>query len=458
MGLGKTRASCAAVLVTNSLPCLVLCQSGLRLSWKEEILKLDPDLNVLVPDSPTPLPPSFDFVIISFSNLKEWAPELLNGIFRFLIIDEAHSFKNERELSKNKSTILRHNLINRVDITAHRTEIIFEIAREIPRVTLLTGTPILNRPKDLFNLLSLTNHRLAKNYTKFTKKYCDGHLGRHGWNAEGASNLTDLRQKIHNHVLRRTKSMALLLPKKEIKVQYITPTQSFLNSYRIAFSDYIEHLTATGQMTRTQKMFVSQRLMKFNLLRKITSCAKVPFVAEAVSRHRGKSIVFTAFHETSRLLKLAIEKRGLRVLVFSGRLNEKEKDEIIRKFQTDPQFDVLISNIEAGKTGITVTSANLCVFCDLTFSPSSHLQAEDRIYRIGQDKPVTVIYFAMNVPVEMRTMQNLSQKRRVILEMFSDDSMTRSVDVESSFLPELEQEILQSVRDGQSSLYAPVTA
>src|SRR5688500_5132276 len=79
---------------------------------------------------------------------------------------------------------------------------------------MLTGTPLTNRPRDLFVLLQLARHPMAKSFLTFAKRYCAAVHNGYGWVTDGASNLDELRVQLHGVMLRRTKDKVLDLPPK----------------------------------------------------------------------------------------------------------------------------------------------------------------------------------------------------------------------------------------------------
>ena len=79
---------------------------------------------------------------------------------------------------------------------------------------LLTGTPLTNRPRDLFVLLQLVGHPLGRSFLSFAKRYCAAEKTDYGWKTDGASNLEELTVQLHGVMLRRSKDQVLTLPPK----------------------------------------------------------------------------------------------------------------------------------------------------------------------------------------------------------------------------------------------------
>jgi SNF2 family DNA or RNA helicase len=109
---------------------------------------------------------------------------------------------------------------------ALRTKTFNDFSTSVKKLWLLTGTPITNRPMDFYNLLSLAQHRIARNWVGFVIRYCAGRQffgkgGRKIWDTKGSSNLDELREFTTDVILRRRKEEVLDLPEKIIQPLYL---------------------------------------------------------------------------------------------------------------------------------------------------------------------------------------------------------------------------------------------
>ena len=100
--------------------------------------------------------------------------------------------------------------------------------------------------------------------------------------------------------------------------------------------------------------------------------------------------------------------------------NTRKRQESVDKFQTDPKIKIFIANIIAGGVGITLTAAECVIMNDLSFVPSHHGQAEDRCYRIGQEKNVLVYYPIFENTIEMIVYNILNKKKSIIDQVLGD--------------------------------------
>jgi len=154
MGLGKTKQAIHAAV---EQPVLIVCPASLRLNWKREIEDVYPDHNVVVLRTKSDGEEKARWYIVNYDILYKWVEWAKNMNFPTTILDEAHYIK-----SKSK-----------------RSEQALELVKDIPNVYLLTGTPILNRPIEMFNMLKAIKHPLGKLRTTFARRTDENARQRH---------------------------------------------------------------------------------------------------------------------------------------------------------------------------------------------------------------------------------------------------------------------------------------
>lgn len=403
MGLGKTTAAVIASLESGAKKVLIVCPATLKINWAREIQNYT-DRRILIVEG-RKWGSTFDFYIINYDILKNYHStnkndsedmKLLESVgFDLAIVDEAHYISNN---------------------TAQRTRLLNDILDKIPKVWLLTGTPITSRPINYFNLLKIVDSPLTLNWQSYVYRYCKGYQFRVGnrkvWNTSGASNLDELRERTKNVVLRRLKTDILDLPDK-----IITPVFLDLKS-----TDYNEELEEFMKISKENKKDESlsitiNRLMK---VRQIIAEEKVKYTCELIDKfieQDKKVIVFTNFTNTLDLLHEKYKKNSV---ILDGRMSKIKRQESVDKFQNEKKYKVFISNIVAGGVGITLTAAEGVIMNDLSFVPAHHSQAEDRAYRIGQKNSVLVYYPIFENTIEMIVYNILNKKKNIIDQVMGD--------------------------------------
>ena len=187
MGLGKTRQAVLAMTeAAPKGPWLVVCPASVKLNWAREIELARPGsaVHVIGQSPPDEFP---GWVIVNYDLLGKHIGDLLLRDFAGVVFDEAHYLKNH---TSQRSRLGRQLLSE---------------ASSRPVSYLLTGTPLTNRPRDLFVLLQLIDHPLGRSFLSFAKRYCDARHNGYGWVTDGASNIEELTVQLHGVMLRRTK-------------------------------------------------------------------------------------------------------------------------------------------------------------------------------------------------------------------------------------------------------------
>jgi SWI/SNF-related matrix-associated actin-dependent regulator 1 of chromatin subfamily A len=403
MGLGKTTSTIIAALETGAKKILIICPATLKINWKREIENYSKK-SVFIAEGKN-FETNHDFVIINYDIIKNFhdskkkgESKILEGKFDLVIVDEAHYIKNAQ---------------------AQRTKLINDIVKDIERVWLLTGTPMTSRPIDYFNLLSLVDSPVAKNWMAYVVRYCAGYQFKVGprkvWNVMGASNLEELRDRTTNTILRRLKEDVLDLPEK-----IITPIYLRLKSkeYENLMGEYYEWYRSkpdesnslTVQFTKLTK--VRQVIANEKTLQTIE-------LAENIIEQGKKVIIFCNFTES---LDTIVQHFGKSAVKVNGSMSKVERQNSVDRFQEDEKVKVFVGNIKAAGVGITLTAAEAVIMNDLSFLPSDHSQAEDRAYRIGQKNNVLVYYPLFENTIEGLIYDILMAKKQVIATVMGDNA------------------------------------
>jgi SNF2 family DNA or RNA helicase len=410
MGVGKSTSAVIGALESGAKKILIVCPASLKINWEREI-KNYTDRRILLIEGKK-WGSTFDFYIINYDILKNFhttdksedseAYKLIaKENFELAIVDEAHYISNA---------------------TAQRTKLLNDILEKIPRVWLLTGTPMTSRPINYFNLLKIVESPLALNWQSYVRRYCAGYQFKVGakkiWNTSGAANLDELREKTKNLVLRRMKTDILDLPEKIIAPVYLELKNTF-------YDDELEDfMRITKENKQNESISVTlNRLMK---IRQLIAIEKIQYTCELIDKfieQDKKVIVFTNFTAT---LDEIHEKYKKNSVTLDGRMSKEKRQESVDKFQTNDKIKIFISNIIAGGVGITLTAAEGVIMNDLSFVPAHHSQAEDRAYRHGQKNSVLVYYPVFENTIEIQIYNMLQKKKNIIDQVMGDGEYSES--------------------------------
>jgi SWI/SNF-related matrix-associated actin-dependent regulator 1 of chromatin subfamily A len=405
MGLGKTTSTIIAALETGAKKILIICPATLKINWKREIENYS-DRSIFISEGKQ-FSTEDDFVIVNYDIIKNFHDPkkkdeslILMSKFDLIIIDEAHYIKNAQ---------------------AQRTKLINDITKSVDRLWLLTGTPMTSRPIDYFNLLSLIDSPVAKNWMAYVIRYCAGFQFKVGprkiWNVQGASNLEELRDRTSGLTLRRLKENVLDLPDK-----IITPVYLRLKSkvYEEVMGEYYNWYEKNPEESKS----LTVQFTKLTKVRQIIADEKISQtieIAENIIEQDKKVIIFCNF--TDSLNKIT-EHFGKSAVKLDGSMSKVERQFSVDQFQENDKIKVFVGNIKAAGVGITLTSGEAAIFNDLSFLPSDHAQAEDRAYRYGQKNNVLVYYPIFENTIEGIIYDILNNKKQVIATVMGDNQST----------------------------------
>jgi SWI/SNF-related matrix-associated actin-dependent regulator 1 of chromatin subfamily A len=404
MGLGKTTSAVIASLESSAQKVLIVCPASLKINWQREISNYS-NRKILIVEG-RKWGSTFDFYIINYDIIKNYHTTdksedsedyklLVNAGFDLAIVDEAHYISNN---------------------TAQRTRLLNDVLEKIPKVWLLTGTPMTSRPINYFNLLKIVESPLTLNWQSYVRRYCAGYQFRVGnrkvWNTSGASNLDELRERTKNLVLRRMKNDILDLPEKIVTPIFVDLTSKM-------YDEEMDDFTRISNDNK-DKETISVTLNRLMRVRQLIAYEKIPYTCEIIDRclEQGKKvIVLTNFTMT---LDMLYEKYKKNAVTLDGRMSKDRRQENVDRFQNEDKIKVFIGNIKAAGVGITLTAAEVVIMNDLSFVPADHSQGEDRAYRYGQKNSVLVYYPIFENTIE-KIIYNILQKKKGIIDQVMGD-------------------------------------
>ncbi len=434
MGLGKTRQAIMAAGDEEENGTLVICPASLKINWEREIKMVYPEdeIHTVQAGPEQDLPETASWYVINYDMLPKYKEQIVRlvsqGKIGTGIIDEAHYIKGRKTI---------------------RATTTLDIALTLERLYALTGTPIMNRPIELFNLLKAIRHPLGRARTVYAKRYCGAYMKtiikKSGqiirfFDEGGATHLEELREFTKGSILRRLKKDVLDLPAKIVSVQITDLTREARKEYDNAFDAYVEWISNNPDAGKDIEGIMDARhLVELMKLKQVCSRAKIERIVQDIrSAVDGgqKVIVFSQFTGTIMALRdeLAQSKRGTRyddakepilAVTLTGADDMNQRQKSVDAFQNHDDTKVFIANIKAGGVGITLTAATIVMFADMEWSPELHSQAEDRAHRIGQTGTVNVYYYIAGETIEEDIVDILERKRAIIKELMDGDASHR---------------------------------
>jgi len=445
MGLGKTRQAIVALRhVAPTGPYLVVCPASVKRNWAREIGIAAPGASTIVIEKGAEDPAQHEWVIVNYDILSKHMDTLGRVPWAGLVFDEAHYLKNH--------TSARSRLARQVAATV-RLKADTPIADQArthsgpaPVVYLLTGTPLTNRPRDLFVLLQLVGHSLGRSFLSFAKRYCAAERNEYGWQTRGASNIEELTVQLHGVMLRRSKDQVLALPPKlRTWLSVPVPKGTGVRDMRKVVDLLIGEQDVAPGSTVSDRRLRGRLLHAITLARQTLAAAKVSatidFVTGAVEQGE-KVIVFSCFEEPMEKLASAF---GQSAVLLTGKTPADKRQALVDRFQQDEGIRVFLANIIAGGIGTNLTAATQVVFNDLDWVPANHWQAEDRAYRIGQTRTVNVTYMVAADTIDDFVQTVLEKKGALVSAVV--DGKALAPDLSGDVLDEL-QRALRAVSSG----------
>jgi SWI/SNF-related matrix-associated actin-dependent regulator 1 of chromatin subfamily A len=414
MGLGKTVQALGIInalfgpseRMARDLPrILIVCPASLTSNWMREIDKW-------IMGYPRGKGPAVNICTTSYEQAHKYIDV---PFYDLLIVDEAHYCKT----AKSK-----------------RTNVVQALARNSKRVVLLTGTPIVNRPIELWPLLQMLDPqgwdppgriKVGKNYKqvaagfgagffKFALRYCNAHQVTMGekswWDFTGSSNEEELQNRLRSTVMvRRLKSEVLKeLPAKRRQLIELggTKTCAFDAMFLRGEEDYESALKRLYSdkvlFTEWSRVRLEQGLAKVQ--------AVIDRVEDCLSQGVEKIILFCHHREVLARIQQGLAHHG--VVTFHGDTPLDERQNAVDVFQDDPNCKVFLGTIKAAGVGITLTAASHVIFAELDPTPGNMAQAEDRAHRIGQTRGVFIEHLVWDGTLDARMCRLLIKKQDTI--------------------------------------------
>ncbi|MDQ7947655.1 MAG: DEAD/DEAH box helicase [Pedobacter sp.] len=423
MGLGKTFQSIAAITGlhhtgTTVFPCLIICPSAVKENWLKEITMATNFKGIILQESVKNTFMEFyrvgmaQFFVVNYESLKKYFVSRIDDIpkgsklrinnihfrekhvnfFNSVIVDESH---------KVKSLATKNTKFTKGICTGKET------------ILMLTGTPVVNKPKDLVSQLGILD-RMSDfgGWKHFDQHYCSG--------PREASNLKELNYKLNlTCFYRRNKTdedIKVYLPDKMRQVILCDLNEQSRKEYQHAQADlesYMKHVKMKSD-DQIEKSMKGEVMVRIGILKNISARGKLKdafeFIQDIIDGGQ-KIVVFASLKEVIS----AVQERFPRSVRVTGAEDDKQKQAAVDRFQNDAQIDVIVLNLKAGGVGINGLQNVATQICFIEFGWHAAImdQAEDRLYRMGQHSNVMCTYFLGRNTIDEWNYKLINSKRDI---------------------------------------------
>ncbi|XVF41467.1 hypothetical protein PTKIN_Ptkin01aG0282100 [Pterospermum kingtungense] len=403
MGLGKTlQAIAVAACIRDSWPVLILAPSSLRLHWASMIQQWlnIPSSDIVVVFSQPGVSNRCGFTILS-SNSKGGIH--LDGLFNIISYDLVAKLENVLMASDFRVVIAdeSHFLKN---AQAKRTTTSLPIIKKAQYAMLLSGTPALSRPIEMFKQLEALYPTVYRKVYEYGERYCKG--GTFG-TYQGASNHEELHSLMKATVMirRLKKDVLCQLPMKRRQQVFLELTERDIKQITVLFRE-LEVVKGKIKVCKSEEEANSLNLMKKNLINQIytdSSEAKIPAVLDylgTVIEADCKFLIFAHHQPMIEAIHQFLLKKKVGCIRIDGATPASSRQAFVNDFQEKDSIKAAVLSIKAGGVGLTLTAASTVIFAELSWTPGDLIQAEDRAHRIGQVSSVNIYYLLANDTVD----------------------------------------------------------
>lgn len=411
MGLGKTIQALAWInKIPSHRPVVIVSPASMKYTWQAEAsLHFGMHAEVLegfkkkkqktVPGK---------IVIVNYEILSSWLDLLLDNDPRVIVLDEIHYIKNP---------------------DAQRTKAALRLVEDASSVLGLSGTPLTNKPVELWTTIQAIRPDLFKSFTKYAFRYCKPKYGPRGWEYNGSAHEQELHEiLVDNMMIRRLKKDVYPeLPSKQRKM--VSMKLSSYVEYNHAEDDFLGWLRkiSPARANRAQK---SKWLVRIGYLLRLTARLKLKFTTEWIKEflevHPDKKLVCLTMHTpVIKHLKNVFPD----ILVINGSVSGKKREETKRRFQNVPRARLLVGNWKAAGVGITLTAAHSLAALDFPWTPGDLFQGEDRIHRIGQKEKCIIYYLTAINTIEEKLINLLRDKAHILDAILNGKRSSEDLDI-----------------------------
>ena len=390
MGTGKTLQSLSWLAYNRSFPALIVVNAPTKLQWEKEFkrwLSLVPNcphrVQILYGTRTRKLDKSCSY-IVNWDILTYWQDELASTGFECLIGDEAQAIGNPES---KRALAFRH------------------LSAVIPECIVMSGTPARSRPAQFWTMVSCVEPKMFPTYKGYLWRYTCPRATPWGVQFEGARNVKELHAKLVSVMLRRTKDDVMKdLPTKTLDVVPLEADASELAEYNIEEAGIAE-LQGIAAREKLANLTRTAYAVKEKSLLNWVRCFM----------ESDEKLLLFAWHRdvVDRLFEELKEYNPAKIY---GGVTLQEREAEKEKFIQDSSCRIMICNIQSGGTGVDGFQKVCCnvAFAEFASTSTDMEQAEDRLHRGGQERPVSVYYLIAAGTIDEDMAEALDEKKKVL--------------------------------------------
>jgi SNF2 family DNA or RNA helicase len=407
-GLGKSKQlidAVAAEIASGAIGgALIICPNGLKSNWADEIERFSTLPYAVFGSGRKARRVAFRSLRASFYviNYEAVHAEIasLRALLRFkpmaLVLDESHRIKTP---------------------DSKVTRAVLQLRTEARRRYLLTGTPVANKPEDLWSQVFFLDDgaTLGTTFEQFQAQYCTG--------SGGYQSVEELRERVMQLALRRTKDEALALPQKRfsrVAVELSARQRILYEQMRDELAVWVRSLSGDEVLKQGDRIFT--RMLRLAQLASNPALLDASY-EETSAKFLALDDLLSAYTQTSKVIvwssfvgnirTLASRYAHLHPVTILGEQDTAARDRAVRAFRRDSSVKLLVANPAAAREGLTLTEANIAIYLDRTFNLVDYLQSQDRIHRISQTRECEIVLLIAADTIDEFIDFSLEQKHRL---------------------------------------------
>ncbi len=452
MGLGKTIQAISTAILKKKIfgfkKTLVVCPASLKEQWEKEIEKFTDEKTLVVQGHPDQRAEQYQqdeyfFFIVNYETVLRDQRAINKAGIDFLILDEAQRAKNYE--TKTAASLKRLEAKHKLAIT---------------------GTPIENRLIDIFSVMGILDPAFLGPLWEFSYQHCLFAPDRPN-KINGYYNLQKLNKELEKILLRREKRKVIdQLPNlRQIDIAVnLSPLQSdYHGSYARGIASILKKKFLTPyDMQKMQLLLASMRMVcdstyliddETNESPKLEELEHILIEKLDVPNKDTKIIIFSEWVKVHKLIGKILRENNIGFVELNGKIPVKSRGELIRKFESNPQYKIFLST-EAGGAGLNLQVADTLINFELPWNPAKKNQRIGRIDRIGQkSNKLTVYNFITRYSIEQKIASGLLVKQSLFDNVLGENAKTNFVDFSSKgrsqFIQQLEEFVNETEKQEQ---------